>query len=158
MSQINIWPLRKTWHSTLWQNSCWQLQRSDVSCSWPPGYFIIVQVGSSSSSESSLKGLFEEILQEHDEEHGAGTTSTHVQLQTYSMWWSKLSHAQTAHSSTGQSTKFGFPLWLPLLQSFSAPLVAVWTARDCSTKHLTLWMQTKFEFLHLKFFSLKKNK
>ncbi len=36
-----------------------------------------VQVGSSSSSsESSLKGLFEEILQEHDEEHAAGTTST----------------------------------------------------------------------------------
>lgn len=34
-----------------------------------------VQVGSS-SSESSLKGLFEEILQEHDEEHAAGTTST----------------------------------------------------------------------------------
>lgn len=45
-----------------------------------------VQVGSSSSSrESSLKGLFEEFLQEHDEEHGAGTTSTHVQLQTYEM-------------------------------------------------------------------------
>ncbi|RXN29633.1 centrosomal protein of 112 kDa [Labeo rohita] len=31
-----------------------------------------VQVGGSSSRESSLKGLFEEILQEHDEEHGAG--------------------------------------------------------------------------------------
>lgn len=44
-----------------------------------------VQVGGSSSSESSLKGLFEEILQEHDEEHGAGTASTHVQLQTYVM-------------------------------------------------------------------------
>ncbi|KAI2666682.1 Zinc finger BED domain-containing protein 4 [Labeo rohita] len=44
-----------------------------------------VQVGGSSSRESSLKGLFEEILQEHDEEHGAGTTSTHFQLQTYMM-------------------------------------------------------------------------
>ncbi len=32
MSQISIWPLRKTWLSTLWQS-----QRSDVSCSWPPG-------------------------------------------------------------------------------------------------------------------------
>ncbi|KAL1267109.1 hypothetical protein QQF64_002784 [Cirrhinus molitorella] len=37
-----------------------------------------MEVGSSSSSsrENSLKGMFEEILQEHDEEHGAGTTST----------------------------------------------------------------------------------
>ncbi len=59
------------------------------------------------------------------------------------MWWSKLSHAQTAHSSTGQSTKFGFPLWLPLLQSFSVPLVPAWTARDCSAQHLTLWMQNE---------------
>ncbi len=30
-------PLRKTWLSTWWQNPCWQSQRSDVSCSWPPG-------------------------------------------------------------------------------------------------------------------------
>ncbi len=37
MSQISIWPLRKTWLSTWWQNPCWQSQRSDVSCSWPPG-------------------------------------------------------------------------------------------------------------------------
>ncbi len=36
MSEINIWPLRKTWLSTWWQNPCWQSQRSDVSCSWPP--------------------------------------------------------------------------------------------------------------------------
>ncbi len=28
---------RKTWLSTWWQNPCWQSQRSDVSCSWPPG-------------------------------------------------------------------------------------------------------------------------
>ncbi len=33
MSQISIWPLRKTWLSTWWQNPCWQSQRSDVSCS-----------------------------------------------------------------------------------------------------------------------------
>ncbi len=32
MSEISIWPLRKSWLST-----CWQSQRSDVSCSWPPG-------------------------------------------------------------------------------------------------------------------------
>ncbi len=37
MSQISIWPLRKTWLITWWQNPCWQSQRSDVSCSWPPG-------------------------------------------------------------------------------------------------------------------------
>ncbi len=37
MSQIIIWPLHKTWLSTWWQNSCWQSQRSDVSCSWLPG-------------------------------------------------------------------------------------------------------------------------
>ncbi len=36
MSEINIWPLRKTWLGTRWQNPCWQSQRSDVSCSWPP--------------------------------------------------------------------------------------------------------------------------
>lgn len=40
---------------------------------------------SSSSRKSSLKGLFEEILQEHDEERGASSTSTQVQnqIQTY---------------------------------------------------------------------------
>ncbi len=27
MSQISIWPLRKTWLSTWWQNPCWQSQR-----------------------------------------------------------------------------------------------------------------------------------
>ncbi len=37
MSQIIIWPLPKTWLNTWWQNPCWQSQRSDVSCSWPPG-------------------------------------------------------------------------------------------------------------------------
>ncbi len=37
MSEISIWPLRKPWLSTCWQNPCWQSQRSDVSCSWPPG-------------------------------------------------------------------------------------------------------------------------
>ncbi len=37
MSQIRIWPLRKTWLSTWWQNPWWQSQRSDVSCSQPPG-------------------------------------------------------------------------------------------------------------------------
>lgn len=37
----------------------------------------------SSSRKSSLKGLFEEILQEHDEERGASSTSTQVQIQTY---------------------------------------------------------------------------
>ncbi len=35
MSEISIWPLRKTQLSTWWQNPCWQSQRSDVSCSWP---------------------------------------------------------------------------------------------------------------------------
>ncbi len=35
LSKISIWPLRKTWLSTFWQNPCWQSQRSDVSCSWP---------------------------------------------------------------------------------------------------------------------------
>ncbi len=30
MSKISIWPLRKTWLSTWWQNPCWQSQRSDV--------------------------------------------------------------------------------------------------------------------------------
>ncbi len=29
MSEISIWPLRKTWLSTWWQNPCWQSQRSD---------------------------------------------------------------------------------------------------------------------------------
>ncbi len=37
MSEISIWPLRKTWFGTLWQNPCWQSQRSDVSFSWPLG-------------------------------------------------------------------------------------------------------------------------
>ncbi len=37
MREISIWPLRKTWLSTWWQNPCCQSQRSDVSCSWPPG-------------------------------------------------------------------------------------------------------------------------
>ncbi len=37
MSQISIWPLRKTWLSTWWQNPWWQAQRSDASCSQPPG-------------------------------------------------------------------------------------------------------------------------
>ncbi len=37
MSQISIWPLRKTWLSTWWQNPCWQSHRLDVYCSWPPG-------------------------------------------------------------------------------------------------------------------------
>ncbi len=37
MSKINIWPLRKTWLGTWWQKPCWQSQRSEVSCSWPPG-------------------------------------------------------------------------------------------------------------------------
>lgn len=43
------------------------------------------QPDSSSSRKSSLKGLFEEILQEHDEERGASSTSTQVQnqIQTY---------------------------------------------------------------------------
>ncbi len=35
MSQISIWPLRKTWLSTWWKNPYRPLQRSDVSCSWP---------------------------------------------------------------------------------------------------------------------------
>ncbi len=35
ISKISIWPLRKTWFSTWWQNPCWRSQRSDVSCSWP---------------------------------------------------------------------------------------------------------------------------
>ncbi len=35
MSEISIWPLRKTWLSTWWQNPCCQSQRSNVS--WPPG-------------------------------------------------------------------------------------------------------------------------
>ncbi len=34
---MSIWPLRKTWLILWWQNPCWQSQRSDVSCSWPPG-------------------------------------------------------------------------------------------------------------------------
>ncbi len=29
--------LLKTWFSTWWKTPCWQSQRSDVSCSWPPG-------------------------------------------------------------------------------------------------------------------------
>ncbi len=37
MREISIWPLRKTWLSTWWQNPSCQSQRSDVSCSWPPG-------------------------------------------------------------------------------------------------------------------------
>ncbi len=37
MSEISICPLRKTWLSTWWQNPFWQSQRTDVSCSWPPG-------------------------------------------------------------------------------------------------------------------------
>ncbi len=37
MSQISICPLRNTWLSTWWQNPCWQSQRSDASCSQPPG-------------------------------------------------------------------------------------------------------------------------
>ncbi len=37
MSEISIWPLHKTWFSTWWQKPCWQSQRSDLSCSWPPG-------------------------------------------------------------------------------------------------------------------------
>ncbi len=37
MSEISIWTLRKTWLNTWWQNPCWQSQRSEVSCSWPPG-------------------------------------------------------------------------------------------------------------------------
>ncbi len=37
MSEISIWPLCKTWHSTWWQNPCWKSQRSEFSCSWPPG-------------------------------------------------------------------------------------------------------------------------
>ena len=41
------------------------------------------QPDSSSSRKSSLKGLFEEILQKHDEERGASSTSTQVQLQAY---------------------------------------------------------------------------
>lgn len=41
------------------------------------------QPDSRSSRKSSLKGLFEEILQEHDEERGASGTSTQVQIQTY---------------------------------------------------------------------------
>lgn len=48
------------------------------------------------------------------------------------IWQSKRSHAQTAHSSTGESTKFVFPPWLPLLQSFFVLLVPVLTVRDCS--------------------------
>ncbi len=30
--------LRKTWLSTWWKTPCWQSQRSDVSCSWPPDW------------------------------------------------------------------------------------------------------------------------
>ncbi len=38
MSQISIWPLRKTWLSTWWQNPCWHSQRSDFFLySWPLG-------------------------------------------------------------------------------------------------------------------------
>ncbi len=37
MSEISIWPRRKTWFCTWWQIPCRQSQRSDVSCSWPPG-------------------------------------------------------------------------------------------------------------------------
>ncbi len=37
MREISIWPLRKIWLSTWWQNPSCQSQRSDVSCSWPPG-------------------------------------------------------------------------------------------------------------------------
>ncbi len=37
MSEISIWPLHKTWLNTWLQIPCWQSQRSDVSCSWPPG-------------------------------------------------------------------------------------------------------------------------
>lgn len=89
--------------------------------------------------QQSLKGPFEEILQEHDEEL-AQVLQAHM-FNFRHIWWSKLSHTQTAHSSTGQSTKFGFPLWLPLLQSFSAPLVPLWTVGDFSAQHRKLWMQ-----------------
>ncbi|ROL50877.1 Zinc finger BED domain-containing protein 4 [Anabarilius grahami] len=41
------------------------------------------QPDSSSSRKSSLKGLFEEILQEHDEERGASSTQVQNQIQTY---------------------------------------------------------------------------
>ncbi len=37
MSKISIWPIHKSWLSTWWQNPCRQSQRSDISCSWPPG-------------------------------------------------------------------------------------------------------------------------
>ena len=39
------------------------------------------------------------------------------------IWQSKPSRAQTAHSSSGEETEFGFPPWLPLLQNFSLLLV-----------------------------------
>ncbi len=37
MSQISIWPLRKPWLSTWWQNPCWQSQRVRRFLCWPPG-------------------------------------------------------------------------------------------------------------------------
>ncbi len=41
MSRISIWPLRKPWLGTWWQNPCWQSKRSDDSCSWAPGLHTI---------------------------------------------------------------------------------------------------------------------
>ncbi len=57
MSKISIWPLRKTWLSTWWQNPCWQSLRSDVSCSWPPGLHISGGILSHSSSQILSKSL-----------------------------------------------------------------------------------------------------
>ncbi len=57
MSEISIWPLRKTWLSTWWQNPCWQSQRSDISCSWPPGLHISGGILSHSSLQILSKSL-----------------------------------------------------------------------------------------------------
>ncbi len=106
MSQISIWPLRKTWLSTLWQNPCWQSQRSDVSCSWPPGFL----------THSSLQ-----ILSKSLRFRGWRSTRTFSSLHRFSMGFRSgdwLGHSRTlmcfflSHSFVALAVCFGsFSCW-----------------------------------------------
>ncbi len=108
MREISIWPLHKTWLSTWWQNPCWQSQRSDVSCSWPPGLH--------TSQENFVPFLYSDPLQVIKVSRLTFGNSTFSSLHRFSMGWRSgdwLGHSRTlmcfflSHSFVALAVCFG---------------------------------------------------
>ena len=92
-----------------------------------------------SSQEGGLKGLFEEIVQEREEQ---GTQRPALQLNCLQTFQLEPTIPQVTHFNTDQVTLSGFLPWQQRLQSLShrAP---VFTGRDCLEQLPTLLKRNK---------------